>query len=100
MVIFERTQSTVAYAIYGTAERGTGEKFVFLKQFFVLREHRRQGFGREAIRLLLTEILPPDTLISLDVLIHNRAGLEFWKSIGFQEISVTLAKQPGRRVDY
>jgi ribosomal protein S18 acetylase RimI-like enzyme len=63
---------------------------VHLRQFFVSRDHRRQGVGRQAMTLLLQQVWPPDARISLDVLVQNQQGLAFWKALGFSEYAITL----------
>ena len=51
-VLFERDSQPVAYALY----RADADASIYLRQFFVAREHRRQGIGVAAIELLVGEI--------------------------------------------
>src|SRR5262245_30049545 len=51
-VLFQQDREIVAYALY-RPESGT----TYLRQFFVSRGRRRRGIGREAIRILLQQIL-------------------------------------------
>src|SRR5262245_30194465 len=51
--LFEQDDQIVAYAIYREQPDA-----VYLRQFFVDRRYRRQGIGRRAIQLLLSEVWP------------------------------------------
>jgi predicted acetyltransferase len=84
-IIFEQRVMPVAYALY----RQDAEA-IYLRQFFVARQHRGQGIGRRAIRILLAEVWPPDWRITLEVLVHNQTAYAFWKALGFQDYAITL----------
>lgn len=84
-VLFAQRRRIVAYALY----RNDGDA-VYLRQFFVGREHRRRGVGRRAMEILTREIIPRGTRLRLEVLVHNRAGHQFWKAVGFRDYAVTL----------
>lgn len=86
-IIFEQDSAPVAYALYRPVEGG-----IYLRQFFVSRDYRRQGIGKQAVDLLMAQIWPPDARITLDVLVHNQHGLDFWKALGFSEYAVTLER--------
>ena len=58
---------------------------LYLRQFFIKREHRKKHLGTEAFRLL-KEYLNVDTL-DIEVLSWNEAGMKFWQSLGFCERS-------------
>ena len=42
------------------------------------------------MQILLSEVFPPRTRVTVDVLHHNHAAHEFWKAIGFHDYAVTL----------
>jgi GNAT superfamily N-acetyltransferase len=84
-VIFQVGSEVVAYALYRPAEGG-----LYLRQFFVVRSQRRQGVGRQAIALFQRQVLPTDAALSLEVLSHNRTGIAFWCSLGFQEHALSF----------
>ena len=69
-------------------------KPVYLRQFFIDRNCRRKHLGKEAFAELMN-VLQADE-ISIDVLPWNKAGVLFWKSLGFSEtcISMTYRRQP------
>jgi GNAT superfamily N-acetyltransferase len=79
----------VAYALYRQDPEA-----IYLRQFFVQRQHRRQGIGRRAMQILLTEVWPPGWRITLEVLVHNRRGYAFWQSLGFQDYALTMELLP------
>jgi len=85
-VLFEQDNHPLAYALY----RSEGGSSVYLRQFFVARDHRRKGLGRAAIKMLLGEVLPRNCRVTLEVLCHNEAGKRFWAAAGFQNYALTL----------
>jgi ribosomal protein S18 acetylase RimI-like enzyme len=86
----ERDGEVVAYALW----RPDGEG-VHVRQFFVVREHRRAGVGRRAFALL-TEVLWPDVPLALDVLVTNERGVGFWRSLGFADHTLAMRRPPLR----
>lgn len=85
-VLFSLDRRTAAYALYRVDEEGG----VYLRQFFVCRHCRRQGIGREAIQQLREKIWPAGRRIVLEVLLHNQAGLRFWRAVGFEDYALVL----------
>ena len=85
-VLFEIGE-VVAYALYRNAEDS-----IYLRQFFVYREHRRQGLGRRAMQLLFREIWPKGKRITVEVLTGNASAIQFWRSVGFVDYSLALEK--------
>lgn len=83
--IFEDGEIPMAYALYRPVEGG-----IYLRQFFVSRDHRRQGVGRAAMQQLIDEVWPSDARITLDVLVQNHRAADFWKALGFSEYAITL----------
>jgi GNAT superfamily N-acetyltransferase len=88
-VLFERDGRLVAYALW--AQRGDG---LYLRQFFVVREARRDGIGRAAMAILRKDVWPQDMRLYLEVLTANQRGLAFWRSLGFADYAVTLEMLP------
>ncbi len=78
-IIFHCDGVPVGYALFAPEPDST----IYLRQFFIAREHRRLGVGTAAMNVLLGNILPPDTRITVVVLAHNEAGQKFWASLGF-----------------
>ncbi len=58
---------------------------LYLRQFFIRRESRKNHYGTEAFHALL-EYLEIES-IDIEVLSGNDAGNCFWESLGFKEVS-------------
>jgi len=91
-------ETVIGYIIYSIRkdEYFPDRQMVFVRQFYVAREHRRQGVGKRAFELLADTRFPTNCTISLDVLTSNSNGQRFWASLGFQPYYVNL-KLPYRR---
>ena len=83
--IFELSRQVVAYALWREEP-----EWVYLRQFFVARAFRRRGIGRQAIRVLVDEVWPPNRRVRVNVLIGNELALEFWRAVGFMDYLITL----------
>ena len=90
--LFVDRKETVAYALY----REEAEK-VYLRHFFVVRHHRRQGIGRLAFEMLRHEIWSPNKRLTVEVLIHNQGAVAFWRAMGYQDYALTLEILPENR---
>ena len=80
-LLFESNSEVVGYLLHAPKPDENGA--IYVRQFFVEREHRRRGFGRVAFGLFrekYKEVGP----IELDVFITNAAGHGFWGSMGFK----------------
>lgn len=90
-ILFEYNDALVAYALF---QQKPGS--IYLRQFFVDRDFRRQGLGQSAIYMLLNDIFPPGLRVTLDVLASNSAGKAFWHHVGFHNYAITLEAETGR----
>lgn len=54
---------------------------LYLRHLFVKKEHRRKGYGKLCITMLM-EMYKTDTL-EIEVMAWNTPAIEFYKSIGF-----------------
>jgi predicted acetyltransferase len=63
---------------------------IYLRQFFVCRDHRRRGVGRAAIAWLRANPWAGVSRIRLDVLVGNQVAIAFWRSLGFHDYCLTL----------
>ena len=93
-VVFEVGGEVAAYALY-RAQAGES----YLRHFFVLRHRRRQGIGRQAMALLRGHIWPKAQRLTVSVLAHNQAGVNFWRAMGYRDYCLTLEIlcQPGEQ---
>ena len=71
--------------VIGYALVNISVKPVYLRQFLICREYRRNHYGEEAF-LLLKEKLNVNT-VDVEVLSWNEAGNRFWEKLGFVERS-------------
>lgn len=89
-VVFQRKEHVVAYALF----RNDEWRRIYLRQFFVVRDARRQGVGRAAMELFKREVVPAGTSIVLEVLTTNAVGRAFWAAVGFREYCLALKWEP------
>lgn len=90
-VLFEQDGRLAGYALYLPAESE-----IRLLQFFVRRELRSTEAAQVAIALLSDEVWPPQARVLVEASVHNGARLDLWRSLGFQDHSVTLERLPIR----
>lgn len=83
VALIESDGAPVAYAVWREED-----DCVYLRQFFVAREHRRFGVGRRAFAMLRSEWGRHEVM--LEVLSHNEPALAFWRSLGFDDYGLTL----------
>ena len=88
-VLFEDGGELVAYALF--CEKA-GE--IYLRQFFVVRDRRRQGLGRQAVRILRSDIWPKNKRLTVGVLVANQGGVAFWRALGYTDYCLTLEFVP------
>ena len=86
-VLFTEDDRVVGYALYRTDNEG-----IFLRQFFICRDERGKGLGREAMDRLCRRVWPAGALVTLEALAANRAALAFWRALGFEDYAVTLRR--------
>ena len=89
VVIFEDRSEVVAYALY----RDEPDE-LYLRQLFVVRNRRRQGFGRAAMEILRMQIWPKNKRLTVSVLAQNAAAVAFWRAVGYADYSLTLEITP------
>jgi len=94
---------SVGYLLYqlvppSTDIRGSVES-VYIRQFYIIREARRCGYGRDAIQLLTKQVLTETQPLHLDVKVTNPEGQKFWESLGFiaEHIAYTRDSLSNRR---
>jgi GNAT superfamily N-acetyltransferase len=97
-VLFEQGGRVCGYAIYRLQrdEYDEAQTAAYLRQFFICRDRRREGIGRQALELLEERLLPPSSILELDVLEHNRSARAFWEATGFRSAYTRMRKRlPG-----
>jgi predicted acetyltransferase len=89
IVIFEAAGEPLAYALF--KER---KNEIYLRQLFVRRDKRRNGIGRQAVGILLKDIWPSYTRLTVEVLISNTVAVNFWHALGFKDYCLKLELTP------
>jgi predicted acetyltransferase len=81
--LFLRDEIIVGYALVDMKRDP-----LYIRHFFIDREHRRSGYGRAALSTLLQ--LLDTKKVDIEVMYWNKAGMSFWKSVGFKERSIYM----------
>jgi ribosomal protein S18 acetylase RimI-like enzyme len=84
-VLFSDSANIVGYALYRD-----DSDYIYLRQFYISTEYRRQGCGRAAIDWLRKNRWAHAPRIRIDVLVGNTTGIAFWKSVGFADYCITM----------
>ena len=87
-ILFERAEATAGYALFRPES-----DYLYVRQFFVRPEFRRQGVGRAAIAWLIDNVRCDSKRIRIDVLVGNASGIAFWRAVGFRDYAVTLERE-------
>lgn len=66
--------------------------FIYIRQFFVVRELRRNGVGREFFANARQDLWHGKS-IRLEVLVGNETGKKFWRAVGFEDYAITFELQ-------
>jgi GNAT superfamily N-acetyltransferase len=91
--VFEH-DGALGYAVFRPTDPDVmGADGVYLRQFFIARERRRQGLGSAALRLLTEQVVPGCRLV-FEVLTSNPGGRSFWQSLGLEEWFTTYQRRP------
>jgi predicted acetyltransferase len=67
---------------------------IYLRQLFVVRNRRRKGIGREAVKILRSKIWPTSKRLTVSVLVQNKAAVAFWRSVGYEDYCLMLEILP------
>jgi GNAT superfamily N-acetyltransferase len=86
--IFSSDGKDVAYCLH----RDDDDDGIFLRQFFVHREHRRAGIGRAAMGILFG--LWRGKRLTVNVLCGNSAAVNFYRSLGYRDYYLCLEVIP------
>jgi GNAT superfamily N-acetyltransferase len=82
--VFQSDSSIIGYTLYREEDEA-----IYIRQFFVRPDFRRQGHGRRAFEWLAQHVWH-DRRLSLDVLVENHSGIAFWRSMGFRDYCITM----------
>ena len=90
VLLFRRGDRVTGYAVWRVEDRGA-----YLRHFFICRDQRRQGWGRAAIQLPRRKVFPKDLPVQIEAAIGNKAGIAFWRALGFEEFGVSMELKAG-----
>ena len=83
--LFSEGPNPVAYALWRDQDDG-----IYLRQFFVRRDRRWQGLGRQAFQILRDSVWPRDRRLTVEALVVNPEAIAFWRAVGFRDYCLTL----------
>jgi ribosomal protein S18 acetylase RimI-like enzyme len=96
--LFQSGASIVGYVLYRTkcSEYAPYHEELYIRQYYINRIWRGQGFGRAGMDLLMRERAGAGTQLVLDVLVVNEAGIRFWRSLGFRPYYTNMRRLNGQ----
>ena len=74
---FMQDENIIGYALCSKSKTPT-----YLRQFYIGRDERHKGYGKQAFRLLLTHLDIQEK--DIDVYAWNDSAIRFWRSLGFE----------------
>lgn len=83
--VFELGGAAIGYVLFKRLP-----EYVYIQQFYVRAENRRQGIGRAALAWLQENPWKGVQKLQLDVLVTNAAGAAFWHNVGFKDYCTTM----------
>ena len=90
VLLFRCGNSVIGYAVWRLEDRGA-----YLRHFFICRDQRRAGWGRQVMRILCRDVFPKDRPVQLETAIGNKTGIAFWHALGFQDFGLSMELPPG-----
>jgi ribosomal protein S18 acetylase RimI-like enzyme len=92
--LFSQHGQIVGFATYRFEQDNaepSGER-IYLRHFYISRQHRRSGMGRSALALLIQSRFNDKSRIFLEVLQTNPGGKAFWSRTGFVPYSTIMER--------
>lgn len=86
--LFNEHGKIIGYCLYRKEN-----DFTYIRQFYIERDFRKQGLGRKAFDQLRKVIWKKASNLRLDVLVGNKSGIGFWKSMGFKDYCLTMERK-------
>lgn len=85
----------VGYAVYQERRDYYYESktVTYLRQFYIDRDHRGQGVGREALSVLVETRFRKGQSVAVDVVATNPGGHGFWSKMGFSPYYTQMTMQ-------
>lgn len=83
--LFLKDEQVFGYCLFGKTK-----DFVYIRQFYIERNKRRLGLGKNALDLMKRKVWKNGVRLRLDVLVDNKRAIAFWKVIGFKDYCLTM----------
>lgn len=95
-VLFSIQSQTLGYTLFRSTDPDSEglDQGVFIRQFFVIRDQRQQGIGRQMFHILREHVWKNGCGILLDTEYENSRAQAFWRSLGFSEHHVSFIRRP------
>ncbi|MGH6893311.1 MAG: GNAT family N-acetyltransferase, partial [Dongiaceae bacterium] len=93
VLLIRRGDRIAGYAVWRLEEHGA-----YLRHFFICRDQRREGLGRQAMALLRREAFPTDRPLLIEAAIWNKAAIDFWHAIGFKDFGLSMELKAGETI--
>ncbi len=92
--LFEEAGTPFGYAIYKVTPDPYFPEIpnAYIRHFFITRERRKEGLGKEALEQLIATRFPASCRVTLEVLESNMGGAHFWQKMGFAPYSTALVR--------
>lgn len=86
--------SIVGFANVERGENEAGETFGDVKDFYVVPQWRRRGYGEEFARLLIQQVKARGAVrVTLRARLDSPAAVAFWRHLGFDPILYIMIKE-------
>jgi GNAT superfamily N-acetyltransferase len=83
----------IGYLWYGAMARGT-KRVAFLYQLYIHPQHRRQGYGRQAMRWFEEQAIRQGfDALALNVSATNQGAVRLYEASGYNPSSIVMRKQ-------
>jgi ribosomal protein S18 acetylase RimI-like enzyme len=91
-VVVEMDSEAVGYLLFQfrTDEYRPSDSTVYVRQFFIGRNYRSRGIGRQAFSMIRERFFPKVSSVVLEVLEANAQARRFWISLGFKPYCTTM----------
>lgn len=82
----------IGYALYQVRsdDYDPQSSVVYIRQYFICRDHRAKGYGKTAFQFLKDTRFGNQVNFAIDVLATNPSGKHFWNSVGFEEYFTSM----------
>ena len=96
-IVEEQSGQEVGCIWYGLLEEA-GQTIAFVYDFLIYEEHRRKGYGLQALQALDEEVRRSGLKrIALHVFGHNQSAQALYEKAGYTVVDFIMAREPGMK---